>query len=119
MFEHELRFYQEIAPEVGARVPECYEAVETCDGIRLVLEGAEARAARRTLIHGDASGTANRARKRRAGGWREQRPPQHGSYDSGPAAGWLSDVRNGSPSPWPPRADFWIGVTLRNEQLRG
>jgi len=55
MFEHELRFYQEIAPEVGARVPEGYEAGETCDGIRLVLEGAEARAARRTLIHGDAS----------------------------------------------------------------
>jgi hypothetical protein len=38
MFEHELRFYREIAPEVGFRVPECYEAVETGEGSRLVLE---------------------------------------------------------------------------------
>jgi hypothetical protein len=38
MFEHELRFYREIAPEVGARAPECYEAVETGEGFRLVLE---------------------------------------------------------------------------------
>ncbi len=38
MFEHELRFYREVAPEVGTRVPECYEAVETGQGFRLVLE---------------------------------------------------------------------------------
>ena len=38
MFEHELRFYREVAPEVGARVPACYEAVETGRGFRLVLE---------------------------------------------------------------------------------
>lgn len=38
MFENELRFYREIAPEVGIRVPECYEATRTDDGFRLVLE---------------------------------------------------------------------------------
>jgi hypothetical protein len=32
LFEHALRFYSEIAPEVGARVPECSEALETVDG---------------------------------------------------------------------------------------
>ena len=38
IFEHELRFYREVAPEVGARVPACHEAVETGEGLRLVLE---------------------------------------------------------------------------------
>jgi hypothetical protein len=38
MFENELRFYRDIAGEVGVRVPECYEATETADGFRLVLE---------------------------------------------------------------------------------
>jgi hypothetical protein len=38
MFARELRFYREIAPEVGVRVPECYEADETGEGFRLVLE---------------------------------------------------------------------------------
>ncbi len=38
MFERELRFYREIAPDVGVRVPACYQAEETEDGYRLVLE---------------------------------------------------------------------------------
>ena len=42
MFENELRFYREIASEVGVRVPACREAVETNDGFRLVLEDLSA-----------------------------------------------------------------------------
>lgn len=42
MFERELRFYREVAPEVGVRVPVCYEAQETESGYRLVLEDLSA-----------------------------------------------------------------------------
>ncbi len=38
MFERELRFYREVAPNVGVRVPACYQAEETASGYRLVLE---------------------------------------------------------------------------------
>lgn len=38
MFRHELRFYKEIAPVVGVRVPACYQAEETDEGTLLVLE---------------------------------------------------------------------------------
>jgi hypothetical protein len=38
MFRCELRFYREIAPVVGLRVPACYEARETDEGTLLVLE---------------------------------------------------------------------------------
>lgn len=38
MFERELRFYREVAPKVGVRVPGCYQAEETESGCRLVLE---------------------------------------------------------------------------------
>ncbi|MDQ4047758.1 MAG: ecdysteroid 22-kinase family protein, partial [Actinomycetota bacterium] len=38
MFERELRFYREVAPTVGVRVPACYDAQETQSGYRLVLE---------------------------------------------------------------------------------
>lgn len=38
MFESEVRFYQEIAPVVGVRVPACYQAQETAEGTLLVLE---------------------------------------------------------------------------------
>ncbi len=38
MFEREVRFYREIAPVVGVRVPRCTEALTTADGSRLVLE---------------------------------------------------------------------------------
>ena len=38
MFRNEVRFYREIAPEAGVRVPSCEEAVEAADGFRLVLE---------------------------------------------------------------------------------
>lgn len=38
MFERELRFYREVAPHLGVRVPACYEAAETEGGYRLVLE---------------------------------------------------------------------------------
>jgi hypothetical protein len=56
MFRCELRFYSEIAPEVGVRVPACYRAEETADGTLLVLEdlsawqpGADPAAAARLL----------------------------------------------------------------------
>ncbi len=38
MFERELRFYREVAPKVGVRVPGCFQAEETESGYRLVLE---------------------------------------------------------------------------------
>lgn len=38
MFERELRFYREVAPAVGIRVPACFEAHDTDEGYRLVLE---------------------------------------------------------------------------------
>ena len=42
MFRCELRFYREIAPEVGVRVPACYQAEETAEGTLLVLEDLSA-----------------------------------------------------------------------------
>lgn len=38
MFESEVRFYREIAPVVGVRVPACYQAEATEAGTLLVLE---------------------------------------------------------------------------------
>lgn len=38
MFRNEVRFYREIAPHVGVRVPACSAAEETEDGFRLALE---------------------------------------------------------------------------------
>ncbi|MGY4767685.1 hypothetical protein ACXC9Q_12280 [Kribbella sp. CWNU-51] len=42
MFESEVRFYREIAPVVGVRVPACYQAEENADGTLLVLEDLSA-----------------------------------------------------------------------------
>ena len=42
MFRSEVRFYREVAPEVGVRVPACFEADITDDGTRLVLEDLSA-----------------------------------------------------------------------------
>lgn len=42
MFRSELRFYREIAPVAGVRVPACYRAEETSDGTVLVLEDLSA-----------------------------------------------------------------------------
>ncbi|TCC53123.1 hypothetical protein E0H75_05210 [Kribbella capetownensis] len=38
IFESEVRFYREIAPVVGVRVPACYESEVTAEGTLLVLE---------------------------------------------------------------------------------
>jgi Ser/Thr protein kinase RdoA (MazF antagonist) len=38
MFESEVRFYREVAPEVGVRVPACIEAIEGDEGTLLRLE---------------------------------------------------------------------------------
>ena len=38
MFRAEVRFYREIAPVVGVRVPACYQAEATEAGTSLVLE---------------------------------------------------------------------------------
>ena len=42
MFQAEVRFYREIAPVAGVRVPACYQADETDDGTVLVLEDLSA-----------------------------------------------------------------------------
>jgi len=42
MFQAEVRFYREIAPHVGLRVPACYEAHDDPDGTLLVLENVSA-----------------------------------------------------------------------------
>jgi hypothetical protein len=42
IFRCELRFYREIAPVVGVRVPDCYAADESADGTSLVLEDLSA-----------------------------------------------------------------------------
>ena len=42
MFRAEVRFYREIAPVAGVRVPACYQASETSDGTVLVLEDLSA-----------------------------------------------------------------------------
>ena len=47
MFTAEVRFYREIAPQVGVRVPECYEASAGPEGTLLVLEGPLGVVARR------------------------------------------------------------------------
>jgi Phosphotransferase enzyme family len=56
IFRAEVRFYLQIAPVVGVRVPACYQASETADGTVLVLEdlsawrpGADPSAAARVL----------------------------------------------------------------------
>jgi hypothetical protein len=38
IFRCEVRFYQQIAPVVGVRVPACYQATASADGTELVLE---------------------------------------------------------------------------------
>jgi hypothetical protein len=38
MFRCEVRFYEEIAPVIGVRVPACYRAEATDDGTLLELE---------------------------------------------------------------------------------
>lgn len=42
MFRSEVRFYREIAPVVGVRVPQCYQAEADDDGTVLVLEDLSA-----------------------------------------------------------------------------
>jgi fructosamine-3-kinase len=42
MFRAEVRFYREIAPVAGVRVPACHQASETGDGTVLVLEDLSA-----------------------------------------------------------------------------
>ena len=38
MFESEVRFYREIAPVVGVRVPACYQAEHTAEGTGSAIE---------------------------------------------------------------------------------
>jgi len=66
-FAAEVRFYREIAPMLGARVPACYAAEDNADGTLLVLEdlsawaeGADPVAAARVLggLHTSWAGTA-------------------------------------------------------------
>ena len=68
MFRCEVRFYREIAPEIGVRVPACLRAEVSDDGTLLVLEdlsswqaGADPAAAARVLaeLHARWSGRAH------------------------------------------------------------
>ncbi len=68
MFRCEVRFYREVAPEIGVRVPACYHAEISDDGTLLVLEdlsswqaGADPVAAARVLakLHARWSGRAH------------------------------------------------------------
>ncbi len=68
IFRSEVRFYREVAPEVGVRVPACYQAEITADGTLLVLEdlsswqpGADPGAAARVLadLHARFTGRAH------------------------------------------------------------
>ena len=77
MFRNEVRFYAEIAPVVGVRVPACSEAEETTAGFRLLLEdlggwtpGGDPVAVARVLatLHERWAGTAATA-------WPWLRPP--------------------------------------------
>ena len=38
IFRAEVRFYREIAPVIGVRVPACYQVEDSPDGTLLVLE---------------------------------------------------------------------------------
>jgi Phosphotransferase enzyme family len=67
LFRAEIRFYREIAPVIGVRVPACYRAEETGEGTVLVLEdlsawrpGADPIAAARVLsgLHREWEGRA-------------------------------------------------------------
>jgi hypothetical protein len=67
IFSSEVRFYRQIAPEAGVRVPDCYLAADEPDGTLLVLEdlsgwapGADPAAAARVLaqLHARWSGRA-------------------------------------------------------------
>jgi hypothetical protein len=58
IFRSEVRFYREIAPVVGVRVPACYQAEDGAEGTLLVLEdlsawraGADPVVAARLLAH--------------------------------------------------------------------
>ncbi len=42
MFRSEIRFYRQIAPVIGVRVPACYRAEDNADGTLLVLEDLSA-----------------------------------------------------------------------------
>lgn len=68
MFRSEVRFYREIAPVIGVRVPECYRSEDTAEGTVLVLEdlsswqsGADPLAAARllSLMHRTWAGQAH------------------------------------------------------------
>ena len=68
IFRSEVRFYREIAPEIGVRVPACYQAESSDDGTLLVLEdlsswqaGTDPAAAARVLaeLHARWSGRAH------------------------------------------------------------
>ena len=57
MFRAEVRFYREIAPVAGVRVPACYQAEDTAEGPERVVQAelAAGQAGPVTLVHGDAS----------------------------------------------------------------
>jgi len=77
IFRAEVRFYLQIAPVIGIRVPACYQADETAEGTVLVLEdlsawlpGADPAAAARVL-----SGLHRRWEGQARARWPWLRPP--------------------------------------------
>lgn len=113
-FRSEVRFYREIAPVAGVRVPGCYGAQDTDAGTMLVLEdlsgwraGADAVAAARVLagMHQQWTGQAHMR-------WPWLRPV-------GAAAGLVEQLFS---SVWPElagRRDLTPGVRLLGERLVG
>jgi hypothetical protein len=51
MFTAEVRFYREIAPQVGVRVPECYEASEGPEGYPGHHEDSSSARVTRAMSH--------------------------------------------------------------------
>ena len=95
-FRAEVRFYREIAPVIGVRVPACYQAEDTGEGTVLVLEdfaewrpGADPLAAA-GLLAGCTGG--GRIKRRRAG---------PGSARSARQRSWLRSCSPGCGQGWP------------------
>ena len=114
IFRSELRFYREIAPVVGVRVPACYQAEDSAEGTVLVLEdlaawepGAEPAAAAAVL-----AGLHRRWTGEAPARWSWLRP-------IGAAADLVSDLYD---RVWPvlaSRADLSPGVRSLGERLAG
>ncbi len=114
IFRSEVRFYREIAPVIGVRVPVCYRSEDTSDGTILVLEdlsswqpGADPLAAAR-LLSGMHQSWAGQAHLR----WPWLRPV-------GVAAGLVAGLFRQTWSALADRGDLPADVRALGERLVG